>query len=259
MSFILDALKKSESERQNRSGAGFSSVPTGTETPRRSYWLWIIGLLLAINLAVLLGILLRPAPDSTNQNSANQNSANPDRMQPAQDGSQAPEAAETAIPSPRPQAAPAEPLASTFEERVATARRDRAASTTPVAEDAGDSDPEATPASESVSIAGAVSTSTSGSTPVSTPVSSGSSAGRPAVRERIPTIDELRLEGSIDLPELRIDIHVYGEEPSQRFVFINMNKYREQSRLAEGPLVSEIRADGVVLEYRGRTFLLPRE
>ena len=64
MSFILDALKKSESERQGRSGADFASIPAGSTAPRRNYWLWLTGLLLAVNLAVLLGILLRPAPDA---------------------------------------------------------------------------------------------------------------------------------------------------------------------------------------------------
>ena len=42
-------------------------------------------------------------------------------------------------------------------------------------------------------------------------------------------------------------------------MFINMEKHREQSRLDEGPVVSEITPDGVVLEHQGREFLLPRE
>ncbi len=63
----------------------------------------------------------------------------------------------------------------------------------------------------------------------------------------------------MELPELRIDIHVYSDTAAERFVFINMNKQREQSVLPEGPVLQEIRPDGVVLEYRGRRFLLPRE
>ena len=75
----------------------------------------------------------------------------------------------------------------------------------------------------------------------------------------VPTIDELRLEGSLQIEELHLDIHVYSDLPADRFVFINMNKHREGSRTAEGPVVREIRTDGVVLEYQGRVFLLPRE
>lgn len=70
---------------------------------------------------------------------------------------------------------------------------------------------------------------------------------------------ELQASGRLQLPELHLDVHVYSGSPPDRFVFINMSKYREQSRLTEGPLLTEIREDGVVLEYQGRTFLLPRE
>ena len=60
MSFILDALKKSESERQSQGAAEFTSVPGSARLPRVSHWLWIVGLLLAINLAVVVSWLLRP-------------------------------------------------------------------------------------------------------------------------------------------------------------------------------------------------------
>ena len=72
-------------------------------------------------------------------------------------------------------------------------------------------------------------------------------------------MDELRLEGTLQIAELHLDIHVYSEVPEDRFVFINMNKHREGSQIAEGPVVREIRDDGVVLEYQGRVFLLPRQ
>lgn len=73
------------------------------------------------------------------------------------------------------------------------------------------------------------------------------------------TIDELRLNGTLQLPELHIDIHVYAEDPAERFVFINMKKQRENSQLDEGPVVAEITTDGVILKHQGSTFLLPRE
>ena len=38
-----------------------------------------------------------------------------------------------------------------------------------------------------------------------------------------------------------------------------MSKYREKDRLAEGPSLEEITRDGVVLDYRGTRFVLPRE
>ena len=73
------------------------------------------------------------------------------------------------------------------------------------------------------------------------------------------TFNDLRATGSVELPDLHIDLHVFSEEPGDRFVFINMNQYRENAVLTEGPRLKEITAEGVLLEYVGTTFLLPRE
>jgi general secretion pathway protein B len=61
------------------------------------------------------------------------------------------------------------------------------------------------------------------------------------------------------LPDLHLDVHVYATKPSERFVYINMRKYQEGNTLAEGPVLEHIRRDGVVLNYRGLRFLLPRQ
>ena len=75
----------------------------------------------------------------------------------------------------------------------------------------------------------------------------------------LPTADELRANGTIQVADLHLDIHVYSEQPDDRFVFINMVRHREKSRLAEGPVVQEITPEGVILDYAGTRFLLPRE
>jgi general secretion pathway protein B len=75
----------------------------------------------------------------------------------------------------------------------------------------------------------------------------------------LPSIHEVRASGAITLPDLHIDIHVYSDVPEDRFVFINMAKQREGTRLSEGPVVTEITPEGVVLNYQGTLFLLPRE
>lgn len=59
MSIILDALKKSETERQQQSAAEFAGVPSGPRAASVPRWLWIVGLLPAVILAVLVGLLLR--------------------------------------------------------------------------------------------------------------------------------------------------------------------------------------------------------
>jgi len=60
-----------------------------------------------------------------------------------------------------------------------------------------------------------------------------------------------------NLPTLNIDIHSYDKQPPKRYVLINMEKYREGDYLSEGPLLVEIRPDGVVLEHYGERFILP--
>ncbi len=226
MSFILDALKKSESERQGRSGADFASIPAGTSTPRRNFWLWLTGLLLAVNLAVLLGILLRPAPDGA-------------PAVPAAAGTVSAPIESRAPAAPPPAPAPAASGAGDFAEQVASAREARAD----------------LPAADAMAPAPA--TAEPGPAEAAEPVTRVAAAPPPA--ERMPTIDELRLDGGLDLPELRVDLHVYSAQPADRFVFINMHKYRENARLKEGPVVREIRTDGIALEHNGRVFLLPRE
>jgi len=203
MSFILDALKKSETDRQQQTGAEFSSIPSSSGESSSFKWLWILALLLLVNFAVLVGILMRP--------------------------DKAPEVPETVQPPPVEQPQVSE---LSFEERVAEAKQSQVPTT--------DTAPDALPAEEQ---------------PAQTIAAEAPAPSRP----RVMTIDELRLNGSLQLPQLHLDIHVFADDPAERFVFINMTKHREKSQLAEGPVVAEITADGVVLEYQGRTFLLPRE
>jgi hypothetical protein len=77
--------------------------------------------------------------------------------------------------------------------------------------------------------------------------------------EVLPSINEINLTGAQALPEMHLDVHVYATKPSDRFVFINMRKYHEGNTLAEGPVLERIRRDGVVLNYQGVRFILPRQ
>ena len=205
MSFILDALKKSETERQEQSGAEFSNVPSSSGEPQSFKWLWILALLLLVNVVVLFGVLMRKedVPD-------------------------------TPAPVEQTPVEQSQPAGSSFEERVAEARQDQPAPDT--------------------TATGPAPQQTANTAPVNASTQTASQS-----RPRLMTIDELRLNGTLSLPELHIDIHVYAEDPSERFVFINMKKHRENSQLDEGPVVAEITTDGVILKHQGSTFLLPRE
>ena len=211
MSIILDALKKSESDRQQSGSAEFAIVPTNPDRPGIPRWLLLVGFLLAINLIVLLGLLLRN--DSQSPNGPSGQSSSPD-----------------AVPI------PAQIHSDTFEEQVAEAKR---------------SPPRNVPRSEVEQTKEAAPT-------LQADLISPDPESVPA-KDLYPTIQEVRVTNTIAVPELHLDIHVYSETPADRFVFINMAKLREGSQLAEGPVVEEIRPDGVVLRHLGTSFLVPRE
>jgi general secretion pathway protein B len=214
MSFILDALKKSETDRQQRGSAEFAGVPSGgarREGPPA--WMWIVGVLLIINLAVLIGLLLRPDVGSDD---SPLNDIPPATASPAQ-----------------PVAADPEPgvASDDFASQVAAARENK-----PVQEDSVESPVEPEPQAPKGNVT----------------IESTAAAA-------LPTVHEVQARGLVSLPPLHVDIHVYSENAEDRFVFVNMTKHKEGSRLAEGPLVAEIVPEGVVLEHDGTSFLLPRD
>jgi hypothetical protein len=78
----------------------------------------------------------------------------------------------------------------------------------------------------------------------------------PAAEDSLPTANDLRLEGFLTGPPLHLDLHVYYPESHRRVVFISGDKYREGDRVRNGPVVREIVPQGVILEERGRQYLL---
>ncbi len=229
MSFILDALKKSESERQRQIAPGV--IDPGFIAPRAGLPPWVIAVLvlLGINLLVLSAVLLRRLAPAPNRAAASPPAAF------AQIGRSAPSAAApnpvaTAPFSPMDntaQYAPEIPLATTT--GTAAAARPRAAY----------------PPARQVSAAARR--------------ESAATVATVDDEEVLPTLGELNLTGADKLPPLHLDVHVYAAKPAGRFVFINGQKYVEGSTLQEGPVIERIRRDGVVLRFHGRRFLLPRQ
>jgi general secretion pathway protein B len=73
----------------------------------------------------------------------------------------------------------------------------------------------------------------------------------------LPTADEISARGGV--PELHLDLHVYGARTQDRFIFVNSRKYREGDTLQEGPIVEQITESGAVLNYKGSRFILSRD
>lgn len=78
----------------------------------------------------------------------------------------------------------------------------------------------------------------------------------PDNEEALPSYADVALSGRTQLPQFHLDIHVYAAAPDRRFVFVNKRKYREGDQLDEGGTVERITPHGVVLNHGGRRFQL---
>ena len=58
------------------------------------------------------------------------------------------------------------------------------------------------------------------------------------------------------LPEFRINVLVYAEKPEDRFLLINGQRLVEKEELTDGVVLDEIRRDGAVFRYRNYRFLV---
>jgi general secretion pathway protein B len=75
----------------------------------------------------------------------------------------------------------------------------------------------------------------------------------------LPTVWDLPYATRKDLPDLSLTMHVYADDPHQRFVVIKGDRHVEGDDLGSGVTLREIRADGMVLEFKGQRFVYPRD
>ncbi len=247
MSFILDALKKSESERQRQSGPALFEVKVAPPRHRFAVWAIALGALLAINLVVVVWLYSR----GTSTRSAAPVSASA----PAPAASGAAGAAATGVVAPEQRSVVPSATVSASSARVSSAA---------VAATGG---PGVVDTSRAAGTSGAVRSSDAASTnpadlapavepPRDSSVADGSGS---VVRESasgLPTYQDAAAMPGADLPQLQLDLHVYSDKPDQRFVFLNMVKLHEGESLPQGVRVDAITPEGVILSFRGTRFVL---
>jgi general secretion pathway protein B len=259
MSFILDALKKSEDERLGQTGPNLAYAPTGSRREGIPRWVLVLSVLLLINLAGLIALMSwrQPAPET---------------------GAFQLPPQEISIQEPAVRKAPIDKTAVDTTPPSETQPAAEVATTTP--EVAGAELPatgqrSAADQADVRSLEYEAGTKPTRQLPTQTVDDPGNQAAQPAVtatadpapgiqepgksQERVPTLNELLGEGRLmNLQSLGLDLHVYAARREDRFVFINLGKYREGQQLKEGPMVDEITPQGVILRYQGVRFLLPR-
>ena len=226
MSFILDALKKSESDRQRHSGPALFEVKVAPPRSALPLWAVAVAALLVVNLAIVVWMLWpHPAARSADSSTA--------ATSPAAQGPQA-AAASTPAPAPAPP-----PLSLTAP--AASPAAPALPPTPAVARGAGDNPDDYAPAAE----------------PAAAP--SLSNRVRRATADGVPLYQDAAATAGASIPQLRLDLHVFAQRPQDRFVMINMHKLREGDSLPEGVRVDSITPEGAVLSYSGSRFLLPRD
>jgi hypothetical protein len=72
---------------------------------------------------------------------------------------------------------------------------------------------------------------------------------------QLPSVQDLAAAG-VTLPALQLNLHVYDANPVNRYVLLNSARLHEGDFTAEGIKVERITPTGVILESRGRRFVL---
>jgi general secretion pathway protein B len=202
MSYILDALKKSERERTLVRGVGFADA--ARQVARRTDWLpWIIGGIVVTTVALIATAFVmrdRLVPPRVTAAAAKPPAVAPPTVE--------------AQPSPAPVSAPV--AAPSAVAAVATAP-----ALPPLPEASVEVPPTAPPA--------------------------------PAV-----FLTELPPDFQQSVPPMTVNIHVYAPDEMQRILYINNRQYYRGDEISGGVVVEEIVPEGVVLEFRGQRFKLPR-
>lgn len=80
----------------------------------------------------------------------------------------------------------------------------------------------------------------------------------PLVTDDTPLLQQMPQDFQRSLPSLAVTIHVYSHDESQRILFINNREYRRGSQIEGGIRVEDIVPDGAVLSFRGERFKLSR-
>jgi general secretion pathway protein B len=248
MSYILEALTKAERERKR----GQIPVLDGLEPPThpsapRNPWLWVALFAVVFN-AVLAGLLVYSSVGDNNARKEETTMA----AQPVIEATAAPRA-ETPTAPPAPALAesaaplPPAPVVPATEPVLHKAEPVPVQSALPLMTDAELQQQARDLAMEQKGEAAAIETPAAieEETPAVT---------APPPLEMIPLITEMPVDLQQALHALRVDVHVYADAPANRFVMINLRKYREGDRVNDDLYLERITREGMVLIWRGQRF-----
>jgi general secretion pathway protein B len=230
MSFILDALRKSEHERRLETAPDIMQAPVAVPQQHVPAWAIVLmaGLAAALVAVTIYSFLQRPGAQSTDDAFSEPGLRTPETS------------AASPQPQPQPQPATADPVPRPGVVAVTS-------TPTPAPAEAANAQTQA-PA-----IAAGEATIRD-STAVEEPAPGGSRAPSTAAGP-LPTYAQAVADG-LRVGSLQMQLHVHSATPASRFVVINGSRQSEGDRFAGGIRVEEIVAEGAVLSFEGRRFLL---
>ena len=228
MSYILDALRKSEQERQPGTPARPGGPVHNVSLPWRGGWLLVIGIILLLFLLAAAVVFWHSTVSRISSEAAVAVTS------PSVAPTAAPPAAETVAVTPPPVMAvkresPVRDLAEQTQVPVPVTSKK----------------PSTAPRRKVAAIKQRPS----------------SQADGPAVlleTDNTPLLQQMPPEMQRAIPPMAVTIHVYSPQESQRILFINNHEYHKGSLIEGGARVEEIVPDGVVLSYQGERFKLSR-
>ena len=265
MSYILDALKKAEQQREFGEVPGIDSLhdQPAQRAPRR--WPWVLVAVLLLNALVVAGLWWASGAGNGDGTAPTTRPAGP-IAQGVPDRAPGPPIASQPDPAPR-----VEPAAPPLENDSVDASAAEPAPPPPVI---ARRPLRPLPLPEPVTSAVRTESVQARQLPVPTPAPSLAPSLPPEVVElRAPTPPTppeaepawKRLPLWPLVPDrilrqvkqrLELNVHVYSEHPEDRFVLFNMKKYREGDQIAEGLDLEEITREGVVLAVPDGRFRL---
>lgn len=257
MSYILDALRKAERDRNLGRTPSLGDVTAPADRPpARAPSRRVLALLGLVAGLLVLTLLVWPRqPDRSRVPLVE---AQPARPVPVGDQGRAD--APPAEEPDRAEAASTQPADPALDEEVAAESIDDlleppASAPAFAAESEPEPEPEADPDPAQATADPA--------TPVTESLPAGADVPEDAASDAEPAVGRYTLlrdmptDYRAGFPELRIDVHVHDDDPARRWALINGRRVVEGATLSEGPRVVEINAEGIAFDFKGRTALIP--
>lgn len=269
MSFILDALKRADRERQLKRTPDLSTVFQEKSEARRPTWPWVcISGAILISTVVMTLLFWPKAPEQApTRVSKVSRAVIPSTPLPPSRGTQIlkselpalqsgpPRAARPGMPASRPPQPAIDALNAPSKKAALATEPSPASPQVQQDKKPAHSTPPFPKAVVASNLPAPITREPADMPPPPPVTAEKPSASAPP--ESIPLFKDLPPEVQQKLGKLVINVHVFHKDAGKRFVFINMQRYQVGDRIeANGPLLKTITPDGVVIDYgEGRTLL----